>query len=105
MARVIALMALAALELSGAPVHEPVHGRRQAICVTVTQRSDLDSSTAMADLTIWLGENRDEVKRPTLHCRIKPHLDRGGAALRHRVRRSPRPAQPRQARPARPRRS
>jgi hypothetical protein len=38
-ARVIALMALVALGLSEAPVHEPVHGRRQTISVIVTQRS------------------------------------------------------------------
>jgi hypothetical protein len=75
MTRVIALMALAALGLSEAQVHEPVHGRRQAISVAVTQRSGRDSSTAMAHLTIWLGEIRDEVERPTLHCRIKPHLN------------------------------
>ena len=54
-------MAFAALGLSEAPVHEPVHGRRQAISVVVTQRSGRDSSTAMAHLTIWLGEVRDEV--------------------------------------------
>ena len=57
MTRVIALMAFAALELSEAPVH----GRRQAISVAVTQRSGRDSSTAMAHLTIWLREIRDEV--------------------------------------------
>jgi hypothetical protein len=39
MTRVIALMALAALGLAEAPVHEPVHGRRQTISVVVTQRS------------------------------------------------------------------
>ena len=48
MTRVIALMALAALGLSGTPVHEPVHERRQAISVAVTQRSGRDSGTAMA---------------------------------------------------------
>ena len=59
MARIIALMALAALGLSEAPVDEPVHGRRQAISVIATQRSGRDSSTAMAHLTIWLGEIGD----------------------------------------------
>ncbi len=59
MARVTALMALAALELSEAPVHEPVHGRRQAVSVAVSQRSGRDSSNAMAHLTIWLAEIRD----------------------------------------------
>jgi hypothetical protein len=39
MARVIALMALVALGVAQAPVHEPVHGRRQAISAAVTQRS------------------------------------------------------------------
>jgi hypothetical protein len=97
-------MALVALGLTGAPVHEPVHGRPQATCMVVTQRSGRDPSTAMADLTIWLGEIRDEVERLTWHCRIKPHLDQGGAAARHRVRRSSRRALPRKARPARPRR-
>jgi hypothetical protein len=63
MTRVIALMTLAALGLSEAPVHEPVHGRRQAISVTVTQRSGRSPSTAMAHLTIWLGEIRHEVER------------------------------------------
>ena len=62
MTRVVALMALAALELSCVPVHEPVHGRLQAISVAVTHRSGLDSGTAMADLTIWLGEFRDQVR-------------------------------------------
>jgi len=56
-----ALMALAALGLSEAPVHEPVHGRRQAISVVVTQRSGRGFSAAMAHLTIWLGEIRGEV--------------------------------------------
>src|ERR1035438_5427543 len=41
MTRVIALTALTAPGLSEAPVHEPVHGRRQAISVAVTQRSGL----------------------------------------------------------------
>ena len=54
-------MALAALGLSETPVHGPVHGRRQAISMVVTQRSGWDSSTAIAHLTIWLGETRDEV--------------------------------------------
>ena len=39
MTRIIALMALAALGLSEASVHEPVHGRRQATSMVVTQRS------------------------------------------------------------------
>ena len=56
MTRVIALMALAALGLCGTPVHEPVHGRWQAISVVVTQRSGPSSGTVMAHLTIWLGE-------------------------------------------------
>ncbi len=43
MTRVIALMALAALGLSEAPVHEPVHGSRQATSVVVTQRIGRDS--------------------------------------------------------------
>jgi hypothetical protein len=50
MAQVIVPTALVALRLSGDPVHEPVHGRRQAIWVVVTQRSDRNSSTAMANL-------------------------------------------------------
>jgi hypothetical protein len=54
MTRVIALMALAALGLSEAPVHEPVHRRRQTISVIVTQRSGRDFSTTTAHLTIWL---------------------------------------------------
>jgi hypothetical protein len=70
MARVIALMALAALRLSEAPVHEPVHGMRRAICVVVTQRSDRDPATAIAHLTIWLGGIRDEVERPTVHYEL-----------------------------------
>jgi hypothetical protein len=57
MTRVIALIALAALELSEAPVHEPVHGRRQAISVVATQRSGRVSSTTTAHLTIWLGRS------------------------------------------------
>jgi hypothetical protein len=54
-------MALAAPGLSEAPVHEPVHGKRQAISVVVTRHSGRDSSAAMAHLTIWLGEIRGEV--------------------------------------------
>ena len=42
MARVIALTALAALGLSGAPVHEPVHAGGRYHHITVTQRSDRD---------------------------------------------------------------
>jgi len=57
MTRVIALMALAALGLSEAPVHEPVHRRRQTISVIVTQRSGRDFSTTTAHLTIWLGRS------------------------------------------------
>jgi hypothetical protein len=60
MTRVIALMALAALGLSEAPVHEPVHGRRQARSVVVTGRSGPGSSPAMAHLRIRLGEIWDE---------------------------------------------
>jgi hypothetical protein len=56
MTRIIALRALTALGLCGTPVHEPVHGRWQAISVVVTQRSGPSSGTAMAHLTIWLGE-------------------------------------------------
>jgi endonuclease/exonuclease/phosphatase family metal-dependent hydrolase len=51
-------MALAALELSEAPAHEPVHRRRQTISVIVTQRSGRDFSTTTAHLTIWLGRSR-----------------------------------------------
>ena len=61
MARVIALMALAALGLAEAPVHEPVHGRRQVISVVVTQRSGRDSPKSMAHLTIGFRETRDKV--------------------------------------------
>jgi hypothetical protein len=65
MARVIALMALVALGSTQAPVHEPVHepvhGMRQAISAAVTQRSGRDSSAAMAHLTIWLREIRNQV--------------------------------------------
>jgi hypothetical protein len=50
-------MALAALGLSEAPVHEPVHRRRQTISVIVTQRSGQDFSTTTAHLTIWLGRS------------------------------------------------
>jgi hypothetical protein len=61
MARVIALRALVALGLTQAPVHEPVHGRRQEISAAVTQRSGRDASTAVAHLTIWLSEIRNQV--------------------------------------------
>jgi len=55
------------------------------------------------------GQSRITVApRPKSHhgpsCRIEPHLEQGGAATRHRVRRSPRRALPWKARPARPRR-
>jgi hypothetical protein len=48
MTRVIALMAFAALGLSGTPVHEPVHVERQGYPMTVTQRSSRGSSFAPA---------------------------------------------------------
>ena len=38
MTRVIALMALTALGLSEAPVHEPVHGRTDTMAISATQR-------------------------------------------------------------------
>ena len=39
MTRIIATMALAALGLSGAPVHEPVHGRGVYVRSSVTVRN------------------------------------------------------------------
>jgi len=43
MTRIIALTALAALGLSGAPVHEPVHAWRRRQCpMTVTQRDTIN---------------------------------------------------------------
>ena len=74
MARVIALMALAALGLTQAPVHEPVHGRRQAISAAVTQRSGRDSSTTVAHLTIWLRDIRNQVHEVRT-CVSTPILD------------------------------
>jgi hypothetical protein len=38
MTRVIALMALTTLGLSGASVHEPVHGRADTMAIPATQR-------------------------------------------------------------------
>jgi len=73
MARVIARMALAALGLTEAPVHEPVHGRRQAISAAVTQRSGLDSSTTVAHLTIWPREIRNQVHEIRFFL-SSPHL-------------------------------
>jgi hypothetical protein len=58
----MALMTPVALGLSGDPVHEPAHGRRQAISMAVTQRSVRDSATAIAHLTIWLGEIQEMVR-------------------------------------------
>jgi hypothetical protein len=61
-ARVIALMALVALGLTEMPVHEPVHGRRQAIAAAVTQRSGLGLPPySDGHLTFWLGAIRDGV--------------------------------------------
>lgn len=72
MTRVIALMALAALGLTEASVHEPVHGRRQAISAAVTQRSGRDSSTTVAHLTIWLRETRNQVHE--VHFCLSRHV-------------------------------
>jgi hypothetical protein len=47
MARVIALIALVGLELSGAPVHEPVHEWPPGISIVVTRCSSRKFSTAM----------------------------------------------------------
>jgi hypothetical protein len=68
MAWVIALMALVALGLTQAPVHEPVHGRRQVISAAVTQRSGRDSSTTMAHLMIWLREIRNQIHEVHFVC-------------------------------------
>jgi hypothetical protein len=92
MARVIALMALVALGLTQAPVHEPVHGRRQAISAAVTQRSGRGSSTTVAHLTIWLREIRNQVHEihfclspPRLAvAESKPYSDQGGSAALRR---------------------
>ena len=62
MTRRIALTALTALGLSEAPLHEPVHGRRQTLSVVATQRSVLDPNTAIAHLTTWFGQLRDEAR-------------------------------------------
>jgi hypothetical protein len=67
MTRVIAPTTLTALGLTEAPVHEPVHGRRQTISVVVTQRSGQDSSTTVAHLTIWLGDPERGPPLSTLH--------------------------------------
>ena len=78
MTPVIALMALAALGLTEAPVHEPVHGRRQAICVVVTQRSGRDSrfNDSSSDDPARGDPGRGPLRT---ECRIIPHLDQGGA--------------------------
>jgi len=99
MARAIALMALVALGLTQAPVHEPVHGRRQAISAAVTQGSGRDFSTTVAYLTIWPREIRNQVHE-IYFCLSPPRLPRlarlAVAELgliqikRGRVRRSPR---------------
>jgi hypothetical protein len=72
MARFIALMALVALGLTQAPVHEPVHGRRPAQSAAVTQRSGRDSSTTVAYLTIWLREIRNQVHE--IHFCLSRHV-------------------------------
>jgi len=46
--------------------------------VAVTQRSGRHSSTAMAHLTFWLGEIRDEAKRPTLRVAFGYGADQRG---------------------------
>jgi hypothetical protein len=52
MARVIALTALGALGLSGAPVHEPVHAWRRRQCpMTVTQRYTINIRRAVLKAT------------------------------------------------------
>ena len=50
MARLIALMSLVALGLSGAPVHEPVHAGGRQRSMTVTKRSDWGSVIVMFQL-------------------------------------------------------
>jgi len=86
MTRVIALMALVALGLSEAPVHEPVHGRRQTISVIVTQRS---AETSAQRRPIWRSGSGDPGRRPrtksTLHCRIERHLESRRLRFRSQV--------------------
>jgi hypothetical protein len=60
-------MALAALGLTEAPVHEPVHGRRQAISVAVTQRGGLglpQYSDGLSDDLARGDPGRVHVERP-----------------------------------------
>jgi hypothetical protein len=60
-------MALVALGLTGAPVHEPVHGRPQATCMVVTQRSGRETVANALDAAApcgpaapyWIGLDHD----------------------------------------------
>ena len=87
MARIITLTAVAALGLSEAPVHEPVHGRLQAISAVLVQRSGRDSTTTVAHLTIRLGEIRNEVHFAVPNLAM---LDQGVGASCRRARTYPR---------------
>jgi hypothetical protein len=87
MARVIALTAPPALGLSGASFREPFHADGGQRSMAVTERSDQNPPQRHRDLTAWSDRTSDLPDLP-LHCQIGPHLDRGGAAARHSVRRA-----------------
>ena len=53
MAQVIALTALAALGLSGAPFHEPFHADGRQWSMAVTERSDRNPPQRRRNLTTW----------------------------------------------------
>src|SRR6266496_1897613 len=52
MTRIIALTALAALGLSGAPVHEPVHGRGARSSCPATVRNSAPTTSARASSAV-----------------------------------------------------
>src|ERR1700685_1773360 len=73
MTRVIALMALTALGLSEAPVHEPVHGRRRAIRVAPGSALEGPPGTRWATPT---GHSDRASSHLTHQCSARPPFSR-----------------------------
>jgi hypothetical protein len=86
MAQSIALMAPTALGLFGASSHESFHADGGQKSTAVTERSGQKPPQRRRDLS-WSDITVDQVDQDksirsirSLHCRIGPYLDQGGAA-------------------------
>jgi hypothetical protein len=92
MAQSIALMAPTALGLFGASSHEPFHADGGQKSIAVTERSGQAPPQRRRNLP-WSDRTVEQIEQIVAlpNCAV---LGSSGAAVRHRVRRSPRRAQP-----------